>query len=290
MDKLVRVRHGGNLLRTVSGNVEFEEMSELVFMFGRPPSFNDLFERVESSLSSSEEVTVLKIDGVIDVGSANGPRVKRIAPIRSESDWEAYKDIVMSSEVRSLDLIVMREFAETEGATNVFEITNEPSSGDVGPQEEVPVSQEKLVPTQGTDCGEDGANESLGRWNGPVEVLLPSNNEYEGGEGYNENAGHYERDSGNEHEAKGDGRAMASDWVDVQVEGDDESYDDEMASDSDDDRPVPRLSARDMEILKEVMRWRDPLVPDYFDLSQGHRAVADGRSEVPISTNSSCDA
>jgi hypothetical protein len=62
----------------------------------------------------------------------------------------------------------------------------------------------------------------------------------------------------------------------LEVAGDDETFIDELAKDSDDDRPVRRLSDREIEILRRVLPRRDPLFSDFEDLSHGHWAVADG--------------
>jgi hypothetical protein len=72
------------------------------------------------------------------------------------------------------------------------------------------------------------------------------------------------------------GDARATNWFDLEVAGDDEIFVDELAEDSDDDRPVRRLNYREIEILRRVLPDRDPLVPDFEDLSHGHRAVANG--------------
>ncbi|WVZ91479.1 hypothetical protein U9M48_037645 [Paspalum notatum var. saurae] len=203
-----------------------------------------------------------------------------LAPIKRESDWVAYKLIVMSSEVRSLDLIVRREFSPKEGPTIGLEMTNDPTSEYVVPQQEVVLSQQDIVATQDNDLGEYGGPADRGIVHGHVEVLVPSNCDYEGRDanhGYGDDHGNCGV-GGDDEEM---GVPMASNRVDVQVEGDDDTYDDVRASDSDDDRPVARLSDREMQILKEVVTFCDPLVSDYFDVSQGHRAVANGRIELP---------
>jgi len=72
----------------------------------------------------------------------------------------------------------------------------------------------------------------------------------------------------------GDARAM--NWFDMEVARDDETFVEELAEDSDDDRLVRRLNDREIEILRRVLPRRDLLVPDFEDLSHGHREVADG--------------
>lgn len=74
-----------------------------------------------------------------------------------------------------------------------------------------------------------------------------------------------------------DGDAKASNRVDVEVCSDDENYKEDQAIDSEDDRPVPRLSQREIALLRSLFPGRDPLVAECVDLSQSHRAVMDFR-------------
>ena len=62
----------------------------------------------------------------------------------------------------------------------------------------------------------------------------------------------------------------------MEVAGDDKTFGDEIAEDFDDDRPVRRLDEREIEILRRVFPGRDPLVPDFEDLSHGHMEIANG--------------
>ena len=202
------------MMRTMGDNVEMEPMTDDVFMFGESPSFSEVVDWVKLYLGCSEEALVLKVDGVIDVGSANGPRVERLAPIKSESDWVAYKLIVMSSEVRSLDLIVRREFSPKKGPTIGLEMTNDPTSEYVVPQQEVDLSQQDIVATQDNDLGEYGGPADRGIVHGHVEALVPSNCDYEGRDanhGYGDDHGN----CGVGGDDKEMGVPMASNRVDV---------------------------------------------------------------------------
>jgi hypothetical protein len=71
----------------------------------------------------------------------------------------------------------------------------------------------------------------------------------------------------------------------MEVARDDETFLEEIAKDSDDDRPVRRLNDRKIEVLRRVLPRRDPLVPDFEDLSHGHRVVADGGPSDTIVPN-----
>ena len=149
-----------------------------------------------------------------------------MAPIKSESDWVAYKEIVMSSKIRLLDVIFRTEFAHMEVPRIALEIRNDPSSDYEVPQQEVNVSQEDIVGTQDTEFGECGGHEDRGTLDGHIEVLVPSNCDYEGRDTYDDNM------DGRDGNDQGIGVATASNRVQVEVEGDDETYEDDRASDS----------------------------------------------------------
>jgi hypothetical protein len=51
---------------------------------------------------------------------------------------------------------------------------------------------------------------------------------------------------------------------------------DERVDDSTDDRPVFELSNRDKTLLHRALAEHAPEMPDYWDLSQAHMAIADG--------------
>jgi hypothetical protein len=74
---------------------------------------------------------------------------------------------------------------------------------------------------------------------------------------------------------EGFGNARATNSFDLEVAGDNQIYDDEMAYDSDDDRPLRALSAREIAIIRDLMLDSD-LVSEFEDLNHCHRAVADG--------------
>jgi hypothetical protein len=86
------------------------------------------------------------------------------------------------------------------------------------------------------------------------------------------------------------GDARSTNQFDMEVAGDDETFVVELVEDSNDDRPVRRLNDREIEILRRVLPGRDPLIPDFEDLSYGHRAVADGGpSETTVLDVSGCN-
>jgi hypothetical protein len=66
------------------------------------------------------------------------------------------------------------------------------------------------------------------------------------------------------------------------------TFGDERVADSTDNQPVPELSNRDKALLQRALMEYAPEMPDYPDLSQAHRVVADGLrfdDSVPIINN-----
>ena len=74
----------------------------------KSPTLTLLLEEVKIKLGWND-VDFVQIQGVIYVGSTNGPRIKRLLPISSDLEWTHYKVVVLACEVRSLDLVVSKE-------------------------------------------------------------------------------------------------------------------------------------------------------------------------------------
>ena len=70
--------------------------------------FSMLGTRLKESFQWTDEGVDIVMQGVIDVGSSNGPRIKRLVLICGQADWNNYVSIVMETEVRALNLIVSR--------------------------------------------------------------------------------------------------------------------------------------------------------------------------------------
>lgn len=51
----------------------------------------------------------MRLEGVVVAGSSKGPRIKSLLKISTKFEWNAYKEVVLTSEVRSLDLVVHRD-------------------------------------------------------------------------------------------------------------------------------------------------------------------------------------
>ena len=105
MARFMRLHYGGSVVRTRNDSVKFVGMQEFSMLFSESSSLNCLASRVKDRLGWGKKVDV-SFEGRIDVGSSNGPCIKMMAPIGSESEWEAYIKIVMESEVRVIDVVV----------------------------------------------------------------------------------------------------------------------------------------------------------------------------------------
>ena len=118
-------------MQTHNDSVEFMGMQEFSVLFGESMSLNCLASRVKGRLGQGEEVDV-SFEGRIDVGSSNGPCIKMMAPIGSESEWEAYIKIVMESEVRVIDMVVQKVVESSFSDGNEFDVYSSPMSVELG--------------------------------------------------------------------------------------------------------------------------------------------------------------
>ena len=151
----MRLHHGGRVVRTRGDSVEFEDMFEDVLIFSESPSLTQLVDRVKVRLGWSEGDVHVQFEGVIDVGSCKGPRIKRLLKITSESEWNDYKAVVLASEVRSLDLVVTKEYGI--GIENIEACPSFDARIENGPSLE-----EEIVLTQPTYGGIEGLGSAEG--------------------------------------------------------------------------------------------------------------------------------
>ena len=98
MDKVVRVCTGGPVSQTGSG-ADFGGMEVIVLVFRESPGFQTLLTRIKSTFGWDEP-------GVI---AGLGSKVHALLmPISSDDDWDTYKEVVLASQVRSLEVVVER--------------------------------------------------------------------------------------------------------------------------------------------------------------------------------------
>ena len=82
----MRLHHRGRVVRTRDDSVKFEDMFEDVLIFSESPSLTQLVDQVKVRLGWSEGDVHVQFQRVIDVGSSQGPRIKRLLKITSESE------------------------------------------------------------------------------------------------------------------------------------------------------------------------------------------------------------
>jgi hypothetical protein len=128
-------------------------MTEDMLVFLESPHLTEVVERAKERLACIQGDVPFKLQGVVDVGSSHGPRIKRLLKITSESlkitsesEWFAYKAVVLSSEVRSLDVLVVKDEIPSYGVR-------------MGRSHDV---EEEVVLTQPTYGGGDGCDGGVG--------------------------------------------------------------------------------------------------------------------------------
>jgi hypothetical protein len=109
MERLVRLLHGGRVVRTKDDSVQLIGMMEEILVFLESPHLTEIVERAKEMLAPILGDVPFRLQGVVDVGSSHGPRIKRLLKITSEFKWFAYKAVVLSSQVRSLDVLVVKD-------------------------------------------------------------------------------------------------------------------------------------------------------------------------------------
>ena len=67
--------------------------------------------------------------------------------------------------------------------------------------------------------------------------------------------------------------------VECTIDDQEEPYETERAVDSDEDHPVPPLSAEDRELIRQVCPDIDPNIPEFSDVQNLDKACAEGRED-----------
>ena len=244
----MRLHHGGRIVRTRDDSLEFLDMCEELLIFSETPSLTQLVERVKVKLGWNEGDVHVQFEGVIDVGSSKGPRIKRLLKITSETEWNDYKAVVLASEVRSLDLVVSKESGL--GNDNFEAWPSSPAHIGYGP-----LPEEEILVTQlgyGGDEEENPVADGEGNHDSDEEdddyVIVDAE------EGLDDASGDFsiEDELSDEDDLSGEedfGDARATNHFDMEIARDDESFVEEIAEDSNDDRSVGRLNFREIEIV-----------------------------------------
>ena len=89
------------------GDAEYGDPEELVLVFGTSPSLVEVVEEVRRKLKWMDESDVVELVGRYNVGFGH-IRWKTMS-LNSELHWEAYKESVLASEVKSLELFARKK-------------------------------------------------------------------------------------------------------------------------------------------------------------------------------------
>jgi hypothetical protein len=277
----VTIRHGGIVRRNDNGDVEFEGMREFSMLFSALPSYGFLVTKLKGRLQWSDEGLDIVMQGVIDVGSCNGPRMKRLVSIGGPAEWNNYVSIVMETEVRALDLIV-RQFVRELPPRELSPIQCGGSFEVVPPEAcEVAFTQAVEEEEEEEDDDDDDDDVGGGGFADDNDVGGGAFADDEGGDGIFSDSDEADLHGAlsplHDPEVEQPSLAcQASNHHNICLCDDDETYERVTAVDSDDDRVVPPPSPRTIEIMKRLFPGRDPLLSHFRDLRESHRAVADG--------------
>ena len=92
MDKVIRVCTGGPVSQTGSG-ADFGSMEVIVLVF------QTLLMRIKLTFGCDELGVIVGMQARYDAG---------LMPISSNDDWYMYKEVVLASQIRSLEVVVER--------------------------------------------------------------------------------------------------------------------------------------------------------------------------------------
>src|SRR3989337_1157598 len=88
-------------------NVDIVDKYEEVFIFLESPSYEEVVQETWIRLKWVDANDQVELVGRYDVGSAHKCRMKTM-PIKSNLHWGAYKEVVASSEVKSLEVFASK--------------------------------------------------------------------------------------------------------------------------------------------------------------------------------------
>ena len=107
MSRIVNVHHV-DFAAFMKGDVDYVDPEEIVMVFESSPSFADVMEKVRSELNWMEKSDVVELKGRYNVGFDHYIRWKMM-PLDNENRWQAYKEVVLNSQDKSLELFARRK-------------------------------------------------------------------------------------------------------------------------------------------------------------------------------------
>ena len=119
-------------------NAEIVVNEEEVLTFGASPSYEEVVEQIRIVLNWMDPSDQVELLGRYDVGSGQKSLMKKM-PIKSDLQWGAYKEIVASSEVKSLEIFA------TKVKGSLFHVDlNRTSINDISTIRSVPIVEERV--------------------------------------------------------------------------------------------------------------------------------------------------
>ena len=119
--KVLHVHHGGRVVSSSSG-VEFADMTEQVIFFPHSPSLSEVVVKVKAMLGWTDIGDEVVLEGRYDAGGCRA--YTQMIPINVEDEWETYKELVDSSQIKSLVVVAVKV---TGRANLLIELNKRPS-------------------------------------------------------------------------------------------------------------------------------------------------------------------
>lgn len=107
MDKLVILYHGGSVASDDYGNVQFVRMQMMPLVFRPRSSLSELVARSREKLHWDANEEGIVVEGLLHFGLKE-TILRQMFSICCEDEWEDYVTLVMSNEVKCLDLFVQK--------------------------------------------------------------------------------------------------------------------------------------------------------------------------------------
>ena len=103
--KVLRVHHGGRVVSSSSG-VEFVDMTEQVVFFPHSPNLSEVVVTVKAKLGWTGIGDEVVLEGRYDVGGSRS--YTQMIPINGDDEWDVYKELVDSSQIKSLVVVSVK--------------------------------------------------------------------------------------------------------------------------------------------------------------------------------------
>jgi hypothetical protein len=108
MATLIGFYHSGTIKMNKIGSYEFIGTKKEIFLLAEFLTLDNLIGLVREWLGWIDENFDAQLEGRIDVGSSNSPRMKMMSSVCNENEWAAYVGVVMKSEIRAIELVATR--------------------------------------------------------------------------------------------------------------------------------------------------------------------------------------